>query len=114
GWGTAWQGSGDGGAVDLPELEDTNDPLAVALFDQVTLLAAFGGRIDDPVDRVADGAEIVSMQVVLDDPEAFVRGFYYPSTGGVVRVVFASMFQLDTPDVDAMVASIVVEGHRVP
>ncbi len=108
-------GGTTGGADPAPDASAAlGDPFQVALLDASTLLSAHGGKVDEAVTRAGDDLPVATFQVVLAAPEAFVRGFYYPSARGVVRVVFVSIFDLRSPDVDAMVRTIDVEGRAIP
>jgi hypothetical protein len=86
---------------------DLADPRAVALAELNYLVDA------EDADLIAalavDDRGAWTYEVVVA-PGVFVRNFYLPSSKGTVRVLFASLFDLDVDDIEVMRATIRTDG----
>lgn len=101
---------------DLPEYlldVDLQRPAEVALAELDYLVAEHDAQLDTgPSAFVTDDGVRGWTYQVLVAPGLFVRSFYVPGPDVVVRGLFVSIFDLDTSDIDAMAASIVVAPEK--
>lgn len=86
---------------ELPGIGDIDllEPRAVALAELNVLVEQQAAELTHEL--ADDGTGVWSYEVVVA-PGVFVRCFYLPSSGGTVRVLFGSLFDLDNDDIDRM------------
>ncbi|MEE9384230.1 MAG: hypothetical protein V3V08_12565 [Nannocystaceae bacterium] len=126
GWtSTSWPGgtgSGDaGGLPDLPEIPeyliDVNltNSRDVAFAEMSFLIEEKDARVASGLQKFVNnaGQAGVVYEVVLD-PGVFVRSFYFRTSKTALKVVFISLFELETIDLDLMAATIYTDGPREP
>ena len=92
---------------------DLTEPRDVAFAEINFLVLENEAELDGDLSSFisADGTSGVVFQVV-HAPGIFIRSFYFPSSTTTVRVVFASLFDLQTIDVDDMAATISTDGVK--
>ncbi|HET6582016.1 MAG TPA: hypothetical protein VFG69_01190 [Nannocystaceae bacterium] len=91
---------------------DLDDPTEVALFELDHLVTAEQADLVRELRpfTTASGLEAIEYEVVVP-PGLFLRGFYLPSRGPTVRALFASLFDLDDSDLDAMALTLRTDAN---
>lgn len=119
-------GEGHEGEIDEdPEAQDVDDDVAlqgvnlraprqVALAELHRLLDTGRTELNRELQAhvTHDGGEAVAYELVAQ-PGFFVRAYYFPSSKETVRAVFVSLFELDGPDIEAMVQTIETDATGV-
>ncbi|TPV94144.1 MAG: hypothetical protein B7733_16880 [Myxococcales bacterium FL481] len=102
------------GLPEIPDyLQDVNlrNPRDVAYAEMSYLIEQRGARVVSALQtfQTQHGQRGVVFEVALD-PGVFVRSFYFRTTKAALRVVFISLFELESGDIDLMAASIQTDG----
>lgn len=94
---------------------DLSSPHQVALAELNYLVDAQSAQVDSSTVAFegADGVVGVVWQVQIP-PGFYVRSFYLPAKPTVLRVTFGSLFDLQTDDIDRMVATVRVGNQAQP
>ncbi len=105
------------GVPDLDEIPDylldvdLANPRDVAFAELNFLIDQKDADLDSELTAflTGSGQEGMVFQVVMD-PGVFIRSFYFVSSQAAVRVVFVSLFDLETRDLDLMAETIHTDG----